>query len=68
MNLLANAIDALEEANKELSYKEIELNPNRIVTTTYLEDNYIKISIADNGKGMSEEIKYQVFDHLFTTK
>nr|WP_152590090.1 HAMP domain-containing sensor histidine kinase [Nostoc sphaeroides] len=24
--------------------------------------------IADNGKGISETVKYQVFDHLFTTK
>ncbi|MGB6297414.1 MAG: response regulator [Rivularia sp. (in: cyanobacteria)] len=68
MNLLANAIDALEESNKELSYKEIEANPNKIVIKTCLEDNFIKISIADNGKGMSEEVKQKIFDHLFTTK
>ena len=68
MNILANAIDALSESNKELSYQEIEKNPNRITIKTYLEDNQVKISIADNGKGMSEEVKQKIFDHLFTTK
>ena len=68
MNILANAIDALSESNKELSYKEIENNPNRITIKTYLEGNRVKISIADNGKGMSEEVKQKIFDHLFTTK
>ncbi len=68
MNLLANAIDALEESSKELTFKEIELNPNRIIIKTSLEDNDIKIIIADNGKGMPEQIKHKIFDHLFTTK
>jgi signal transduction histidine kinase len=30
--------------------------------------NYLKISINDNGKGMSEAVKTKIFDHLFTTK
>ncbi len=68
MNVLANAIDALEESNKGLSFKEIELNPKRIVIKTFLENNCIQISIADNGKGMPEDIKHKIFDHLFTTK
>lgn len=68
MNILANAIDALDEYKKELSFKEIEANPNRIIIKTCLVDNFIKISIADNGKGMSEDLKQKIFDHLFTTK
>ncbi|MHC5829035.1 MAG: sensor histidine kinase, partial [Nostoc sp.] len=28
----------------------------------------VKIAIADNGKGMNEDIKQKIFDHLFTTK
>ncbi|MGB3265337.1 MAG: ATP-binding protein, partial [Microcoleus sp.] len=28
----------------------------------------IQIKIADNGTGMKEEVKKQIFDHLFTTK
>lgn len=68
MNILANAIDALDESNKGLSFKEIEENPNRIIIKTFLEEDFIKISIADNGKGMSAEVKQNIFDHLFTTK
>ena len=68
MNLLANAIDALEEFNHGLSFEEIKTNPNKITITTVIENDNIKISIADNGKGMSEEVKAKIFDHLFTTK
>ncbi|NES66258.1 MAG: HAMP domain-containing histidine kinase, partial [Okeania sp. SIO2D1] len=28
----------------------------------------VKISIQDNGCGMSEEVKNRIFNHLFTTK
>lgn len=68
MNILANAIDALEESNLELNLKKIKLNQNRIIIKTSIENNYVKISIADNGQGMSKEVKSQIFDHLFTTK
>jgi PAS domain S-box-containing protein len=68
MNLLANAIDALDESNNGRSFEEIKVNPNRIIITTSVENNLVKIAIADNGKGMSEEVKSKIFDHLFTTK
>ncbi|BAZ50722.1 two-component hybrid sensor and regulator [Nostoc sp. NIES-4103] len=68
MNLLANAIDALEESNYQRSYQEIKTQPNCIKIETYLQENYAKISIADNGKGMTEEVKNKIFDHSFTTK
>ena len=68
MNILANAIDALDESNTGRSFKEIINNPNRIAIKTSLENQAVKISIADNGKGMNEEVKQKIFDHLFTTK
>ncbi|MCG6133878.1 MAG: AAA family ATPase [Nostoc sp. LLA-1] len=68
MNILANAIDVLEESNIGLSFAEIKANPNQITITTSLENNHIKIIIADNGQGMTEEVRKQVFEHLFTTK
>jgi signal transduction histidine kinase len=68
MNILANAIDALEESNQELDFATIENHPNQILIKTEIENNYIKITIADNGKGISEEIRSRIFDHLFTTK
>ena len=69
MNLLANAIDALEESNIGRSFSEITANPNRItICTDTVGEGYIKIKIADNGTGIKEEVKQQIFDHLFTTK
>jgi predicted ATPase/signal transduction histidine kinase len=68
MNLLANAIDALDEFNQGKNFAEIEANPNQITIRTWLEDDQIKIAIADNGSGMPEEVKARIFDHLFTTK
>ncbi len=68
MNLLANAIDALDESNHGRSFQEIKASPNCITITTSLDKNDVKIAIADNGKGMSEQVKSKIFDHLFTTK
>jgi PAS domain S-box-containing protein len=68
MNILANAIDALEESNLERSMADIQANPNRITITTHLANDFVKMKIADNAKGMSEDIKQKIFDNLFTTK
>ncbi|BAY62152.1 multi-sensor signal transduction histidine kinase [Calothrix brevissima NIES-22] len=68
MNILANAIDALDESNHGRTFAEIQAHPHSITITTSIADKYVKISIADNGKGMSEEVKHKIFDHLFTTK
>ncbi|AFY43615.1 ATP-binding sensor histidine kinase [Nostoc sp. PCC 7107] len=68
MNILANAIDALEESNIGKSFAEIQDSPNQIAITTSTVDKYVKVSIADNAKGMSEGVKQKIFDHLFTTK
>ncbi|BAY11778.1 ATP-binding sensor histidine kinase [Calothrix sp. NIES-2098] len=68
MNILANAIDALEEANNGRSFAEIQANLNQITIKTSLEDNQVKVAITDNGMGMNEEVKQRIFDHLFTTK
>ncbi|AUT01062.1 histidine kinase [Nostoc sp. CENA543] len=68
MNILANAIDALEESNLGRNMADIQASPNRITISTELENNLVKIVIADNAKGMSEEIKQKIFDNLFTTK
>jgi len=69
MNLLANAIDALEESNQGRSFEAIKANPYCIrVRTSRSGDRHIKIQIADNGAGMTEAVKQRIFDHLFTTK
>ncbi|BAY10167.1 ATP-binding sensor histidine kinase [Calothrix sp. NIES-2098] len=68
MNILANAIDALDESSIGKSFEEIKLKPHKIIVKTAIEDHTLKISIADNGPGISEEVKARIFDHLFTTK
>jgi signal transduction histidine kinase len=70
MNLLANAIDALEESNQGKSFEEIEDNLNQIEITTSLtaDKKSVVIKIADNGLGISEELQQRIFDNLFTTK
>ncbi|MEH1821253.1 MAG: response regulator [Nostoc sp.] len=70
MNLLANAIDALEESNLGRTYLEIEADPNQVLIQTLLTEdkNHILIRIKDNGVGMSADIQQKIFDHLFTTK
>jgi predicted ATPase/signal transduction histidine kinase/tRNA A-37 threonylcarbamoyl transferase component Bud32 len=69
MNLLANAIDALEEYNSVRSLAETQINPAYIkITTELLEENSLLIRIADNGLGMTPEIISQIFNPFFTTK
>lgn len=68
MNLLANAIDAMEESNNGKTYAEIESNPNMITITTCADNDYAIIKIADNGPGIPEELRARLFDAFFTTK
>ncbi|MEH2238904.1 sensor histidine kinase [Nostoc sp.] len=63
MNVLANAIDALEEAFQ----KELCPNPLIGISSEQVNENAI-IRIADNGAGISEEIQSRLFDPFFTTK
>jgi signal transduction histidine kinase len=60
MNIISNAIDAMEEVNLE--------NPEIRIATKILEDNRIAIYIADNGPGVPENVAKHIFDPFFTTK
>ena len=70
MNLLANAIDALEDSNQGRSSAEIKANPNEIIVKTEVsaDRQQVVVRVKDNGMGMSDAVKRKIFDHLFTTK
>jgi len=65
MNILTNAIDALEDMMKqELG----DFIPTIKISTEVLDGNQVMIKITDNGPGMTEEVKKKLFDPFFTTK
>ena len=69
MNILANAIDAIEESCSEKKLEEIKANPYLIrVCTKVSNSNTAIIKICDNGPGMSQELCDRIFDPFFTTK
>ncbi len=70
INLLTNAIDALEEANQGRTLEDINSQLNIITITTEISEDRqsVTIAIQDNGIGMTEEVKQKIFDHFFTTK
>ena len=76
MNILANAIDAIESSygsptNTPPEFQYLyspDLPKKIIIQTKILNDSWIQISIADNGMGMTEETKQYIFNPFFTTK
>ncbi|MBD2480758.1 PAS domain S-box protein [Planktothrix sp. FACHB-1365] len=67
MNLISNAIDALESSSH--SFTQQQQNPHQITIQTELFDpQWIRIKIADNGIGMPETVKSNLFNPFFTTK
>ena len=69
MNILVNAVDALEESNQERSFQSIVAQPNQIkISTLQLSPNQVQIIISDNGAGIPDTIRSRLFDPFFTTK
>lgn len=59
MNLIANAMDALQEDSQE--------NPTLRIHTK-CDEGGVLIEISDNGPGISEGVQQSIFDPFFTTK
>jgi len=75
MNLLANAIDALEERVSREDGKVFQ--PQILIRTEVIpgssQENIstgsgIRVTIADNGAGMTEKVRAKLFTPFFTTK
>ena len=68
MNILANAIDVFDEASEGHSFCKLKQNPQQIYIKTVGKQGEVLVTIADNGKGMSEQVKVRIFEQGFTTK
>ena len=66
MNLFLNAIDAIQEQDKETAFKH--LSPGIWICTSVSNRDHVRISIKDNGPGMTDSVKAQLFKEFFTTK
>lgn len=72
MNILSNAIDALEEKDRQRSPEAIQTQPSRIHIQTLLlreePQEKVLIRFRDNGPGMNAETLTKIFDPFYTTK
>jgi signal transduction histidine kinase len=74
MNILSNAIDALEMAYVASQTGDSTAISSRLprpiiqIRTRVVDNSRVEISIADNGQGMTEAVRSKLFDPFFTTK
>ncbi len=68
MNLISNAIDAMEERHKQRPPEELEADPGCLWITTAVVDNQARITIRDNGTGIPADKLGRIFDPFYTTK
>lgn len=80
MNILSNAIDALEDGHGSWVIGHAEESSNyRLPITNYqsptihihtevVDQNWVVIRIADNGSGIKADVQPRIFDPFFTTK
>lgn len=61
LNILKNAADAISGMN------DWEVDAT-ITLSTHCNGDYLQISIADNGPGLSDAVKDHIFEPFFTTK
>ncbi|MEG4251773.1 ATP-binding protein [Microcoleus sp. Pol10D4] len=83
VNLLNNALDAVEEkaksekssseeAKKQSASEPLQATPSFlpriVIATEYLDDDSVVVRISDNGMGIAPESQEKMFETFFTTK
>ncbi|MEG4047548.1 PAS domain S-box protein [Microcoleus sp. Pol17_C1] len=69
MNIIANAIDAIEERYHQLSVPQLETKSGRLtISTDVTTQNTVRVEISDNGTGIPDGIVERIFNPFFTTK
>jgi signal transduction histidine kinase len=75
INLCNNAFDAMRVKKYEVQSTKYEVEEGnnldylpKLVVSTNLENGQVRISIADNGSGIPDEIKDKILQPFFTTK
>jgi two-component system, NtrC family, sensor kinase len=80
MNILGNGVDALEESLQDTQWlqKNLQQYPTSNeepeaflelgITTELINKERVRIKIKDNGVGMSEKVRKNLFNPFFTTK
>jgi signal transduction histidine kinase len=62
MNIISNAIDAMEEFNQPPQHLMIQ------ISTQMINSDWVAIRIIDNGPGIPKEVIQKIYDPFFTTK
>ena len=75
INLLVNAIDAIEQQRESVETPHCRVPTEKLddfgritIATSLTSENYVFISIKDNGCGISPQVQEKIFNPFFTTK
>ncbi len=68
-NLVINAVHAMPEGGTiSVSGENVDLGSAQTASLPLKPGSYVKISVRDQGCGISKELQEKIFDHFFTTK
>lgn len=66
LNLIRNAIDAIETANRPVGQRFIDIRIHKDATSQ--KPHYVDFSVIDSGTGIIDEVQKEIFMPFFTTK